>query len=157
MQNKKKLILWLGKTWWSRRVDRTIVKSKKVENTSPLVASHMYLWAKLATRGKTSETMKHNKQQNFKIKDQKHCWLSIVTTNMKPLFSPTIATLIKFLQNKNDNAKDEKKLKWLMQRKLFVVSHISPKQTTILHVHQKCKQKQMLKVTFKTKYFFVIH
>jgi len=30
---------------------------------------------------------------------------------MKPLFSPTIATLIKFLQNKNDNAKDEKKLK----------------------------------------------
>jgi hypothetical protein len=89
----------------------------------------MHLQTILATRCKTSETMKHNEQRNSRIKDQKHCWLLVVTTNpqlRKPSFSPTLATFIKFLQNKGGWFKKwkNKKAKWLLQKRLLVASHI---------------------------------
>jgi len=66
MQKQNNLILWFNENQQTRWVDIRIIKIKKVKR---IVASQTHLWAKRVARYKTSETMKHNEQQNSKVKN----------------------------------------------------------------------------------------
>jgi hypothetical protein len=70
MQKQNNLILCFDENQQSKWVNIVTIKNKKVKWISPtLVASQTHLWAKLVARCKTSGTMKHNEQQNSKVKD----------------------------------------------------------------------------------------
>jgi len=107
-------------------IDTKTIESRKVKSPSPPWYFTYVPLNKTCNKVQNKWNIETHQTTKLQYQRSKCCCLLTITTNMKTFIFPYLHNFHKILQSKGDDAKN-KKPKWLMQRRLFVASHVPPK------------------------------